>query len=251
MTRPTFVTHQGTSVLVIDYSHARGASLRELVADAGSAIRKHPEKSLRILARMEDLEFTPESTQLLLEHIRANEPFSRATAVVGLGHLSKVIPVANRLTGRNLKAFDDERDALDWLVSMAEAEEAPDDDKIHFIDHGGERILSIDFRGATGEDLEERVSKAASIIRSQPPLSVLTLTLLHGLAYSEQTTALMKDYVRGNRPHVLASAVVGLDYLRRIILPLNRLTGRKLRAFDDIDRAKEWLVEEKNRMLGI
>lgn len=80
---------------------------------------------------------------------------------------------------------------------------------------------------------------------------MLTLTLLHGLAYSEQTTARMKDYVRGNRPYVLASAVAGLDYLRRIILPLNRLTGRKLRAFDDLDRAKEWLVEEKNRMLGI
>jgi hypothetical protein len=250
MTRPTFVQHGGRTVLVVDYSRAKGTVLAERVAEAGRIIRRQPQKSLLILARVVDLEFSADSTKLLLDHIKENEPYSLATAVVGLGHLSGAVPVANRLTGRQLNAFDDEAEALDWLASI-HGDQPVDDENVRFIDHGGESILWIDFRGASTQDLEARMKEAASIIRAAPPNSVLTLTLLHGLSYNEETTAIMKDYVSRNRPYVLAAAVVGLDYLRRIVLPLNRLTGRRLRAFDDIDSERDCLVSEKKRKLGI
>jgi len=249
MQQPTFVQHNGAEVLIVDYSHARGDALEQRLAEGARVIRSQPPGSALILVRLAGFDFVPDATKLWLDHIADNRPFSRATAVVGLGHLSKVIPIANRLTGRDLRSFDDEFEALDWLATIAKGETRLDDDKVRFILHGGEDLLQIDFRGSSAADLAARVERAASIIRSQPRHSVLTLTLLHGITYDEATTSLMKDYVRGNKPYVLASAVVGLDYLRRIILPLNRLTGRNLRSFDEIENAKNWLINEKRRLL--
>jgi hypothetical protein len=249
MTQPNFVRHDGASILVVDFSGADGSTIRERVAEAGRFISEQPPKSLLILARLTGIEFSPATTKVLLDHIAENKPFSQATAVVGLGHLARAVPIANRLTGRNLVAFDDESEALDWLALQSRPSPVPED-KIRFIEHSGQKILWIDFRSCSAMELPRRVTRAASIIRSEPLRSVLTLTLLHGMSYDEETTSLMKDYVRGNRPYVIAGAVLGLDYLRRIILPLNRLTGRKLRAFDDAESAKDWLVAEKRRMLS-
>jgi len=251
MQQPTFVQHKGTEVLIVDYSNARGDALERQLARGASAIRSQPPGSVLILVRVAGFEFVPDATKVWLDHITDNRDYSLATAVVGLGHLSKVIPVANRLTGRDLRAFDDEAEALDWLVSMADNGTKTSDDKVRFIMHGGEKLLQIDFRGSSQEELAGRVERASSIIRSQPHHSVLTLTFVHGLTYNEGSTALMKDYVRGNKPYVLASAVVGLDYLRRIVLPLNRLTGRNIRSFDEIENAKDWLINEKRRLLEL
>ena len=248
MAEPIFVQHNGARILILDYSRVRGSALKERVAEAGRLIARQPPKSLLILARLFDVEFSPDSTRLLLDHMQANAPFSLSTAVVGLGHLSKAIPIANRLTGRDIQSFDDETAALDWLASVKPREPSPDE-RVRFMSHKGDELLYIDFRDCSKVELERNVMRAASIIRSSPPGSLLTLTLLHGLTYNEDTTRLFKDYVRGNRPYVLAAAVVGLDYLRRIIFPLNRLTGRKLRAFDDIENAKDWLVDERRRLV--
>jgi hypothetical protein len=244
MDAPRFVTHRGASILLLDYAGANAAQLVALLEEAERIIRRQPPRSLLILTRMYGYAFGSESTKLLLEHIDGNGAHTLASAVVGLGHLSAVLPIANRMSGRELQPFDDEESALDWLASRAAGGAVDSADPIRFFEHDGARILRIDFRGVSGEALLARVSVAAATIHGQPERSVLTLTLVHGISYSKEITSAMKQYVHGNRPYVVAGAVVGLDYLSQIILPLNRLTGRNLRAFDDEESASAWLASE-------
>jgi len=244
MDAPRFVTHGGASILLLDYAGASAAQLASLLEEAEQIIRKQPPRSLLILTRMHGYEFGSESTRLLLEHINGNGPHALASAVVGLDHLSAAVPIANRMSGRELESFDDEASALDWLASRAAAGSDDTDEPVRFLARGGCRILRIDFRGASGDELLSRVNVAAATIQVQPERSVLTLTLVHGISYNKDITAAIKEYVRANRPYVLAGGVVGLDYLRQIILPLNRLTGRNLKAFDDEESAAVWLASE-------
>jgi hypothetical protein len=246
MDSPRFVTHRGVKILVLDYAGASAAQLPARLNESEHAIRRQPPRSLLLLTRMHGYEFGSESNRLLLAHIDANGPWAIASAVVGLGHLAAVIPIANRLSNRNLQAFDDEGAALDWLATQRPELSAPatEEPSVCFVDRTGVRILRIDFRGAEGPALLSRVSAAAAMIHGQPPRSVLTLTLVHGVSYTREITAAIKEYVRGNRPYVVAGAVVGLDYLRQILLPLNRLTGRNLKAFDDEESSIAWLAAE-------
>lgn len=247
MDAPRFVAHGGASILVLDYAGASATQLPLLLAEAEQVIRRQPPRSLLILTRMHGYEFGSESNRLLLAHIDGNGPYARASAVVGLDHLAAVIPVANRMAGRELEAFGDETAALDWLAARSDSAVAIDE-PVRFVDRDGTRILRIDFCHVTEAELLRRVGIAAATIRAQPEGSVLTLSLVHGIRYNRDITGAMKEYVRGNRPYVLAGAVVGLDYLRQIILPLNRLTGRNLRAFDDESGAAAWLAAEWHRL---
>jgi hypothetical protein len=37
-------------------------------------------------------------------------------------------------------------------------------------------------------------------------------------------------------------AVVGLAHLEKVMPPVNRITGRELETFDDVESARAWLV---------
>ena len=54
-----------------------------------------------------------------------------------------------------------------------------------------------------------------------------------------------KQVIEHNRLHIRASAVVGLGGLHRIIYgAVVRLAGRPIRAFDDEESAKRWLLTQ-------
>ena len=111
-----------------------------------------------------------------------------------------------------------------------------------FIEHEGVRILEIDFSNCRGAEYARRVEEAAAVIRAQPEKSLLTLTLVSGAEYSGAIMELMRPYVAANKPYVRFGAVVGLAHLEKVIAPVNRLTGRDLETFDDVESAKKWLV---------
>jgi hypothetical protein len=111
-----------------------------------------------------------------------------------------------------------------------------------FIEHEGVRILEIDFSNCRGSEYARRVEEAAAVIHAQPENSLLTLTLISGAEYSGAIMELMRPYVAANKPYVRFGAVVGLAHLEKVIAPVNRLTGRDLETFDDVESAKEWLV---------
>ncbi|MGK2857288.1 MAG: STAS/SEC14 domain-containing protein [Thermoanaerobaculia bacterium] len=114
-----------------------------------------------------------------------------------------------------------------------------------FITHKGAQILFIDLARKTPAELLEAIREAQAVIATQPPGSLLTLTDVEGSSYNREVADALKAYVAHNKPFVRAGAVVGLNDLKRVIFNfLNRVTGRSLKGFEQIDAAKEWLAKQ-------
>lgn len=115
--------------------------------------------------------------------------------------------------------------------------------RVNFIDHLGVEILYIDWSNAASWEIREAMHAAKTVIASRPRASVRTLTNVTDVAMDNATTSMLRDYMAHNKPYVLAGAVVGLNDLKMIAFNLyTRVTGRNLRAMDDIEDAKNWLA---------
>ncbi len=116
--------------------------------------------------------------------------------------------------------------------------------RVTFIRHKAVEILSINWSGATGDEILEAIEEAKRIIASRPEQSVRTLTNVTDARIERRVTDALKDYVAHNKPYVLAGAVVGLNDLKTVIFNfINRVTGRSLRAMGSVDEAKDWLAD--------
>ena len=117
--------------------------------------------------------------------------------------------------------------------------------RVQYIHHNGRQILFLDFSGFKVEDFHINIKEAEKLIRAEPQNSVLTLTDVTGAKYNLEVTKAIKEFAVGNKPFVKAGAVVGLDALKKIIYnSIMHVSGRNLLAFDDIEKAKDWLVAE-------
>jgi hypothetical protein len=120
--------------------------------------------------------------------------------------------------------------------------------RVTFINHRGVDILYIDWSNAAAWEIREAMHEAKRVIASQPRASVRTLTNVQDVTMDNATTEMLRDYMAANKPYVLAGAVVGLNDLKMIAFNLiNRVTGRNLRAMDDLEDAKEWLAGARRK----
>jgi hypothetical protein len=118
-------------------------------------------------------------------------------------------------------------------------------ERVKYIFHSGRPILFLNFSGCTVADFPTIIKEAEKLIRVESPNSVLTLTDVTGAKYNLEVTEALKEFTKGNKPFVKAGAVVGLDVLKKIIYnSVMHFSGRNLLAFDDIDKAKDWLVDQ-------
>lgn len=107
------------------------------------------------------------------------------------------------------------------------------------------RILEIDLRNCTGEETTLRHTAISEYVASFPDGPVCCLTLANGIRYDPVHTKLLIGRLRANDRFVGPSAVVGLEHLTKLVNVLNRLSGRSLRAFDDVESALAWLATTK------
>lgn len=118
--------------------------------------------------------------------------------------------------------------------------------RVRFIRHRNVEILHIDWSGASAAEMLAAMDAAKATIAGRPLGSVRTLTTVHNSQMSRAVTDALKDYVAHNKPYVLAGAVVGLNDLKMIIFNfVNRVTGRTLRAIEEVEAAKDWLASVK------
>jgi hypothetical protein len=116
-------------------------------------------------------------------------------------------------------------------------------DRVSFIRYKAVEILSIDWSGATADEILAAIDEAKRMIASRPEQSVRTLTNVADARIERRVTDALKDYVAHNKPYVVAGAVVGLNDLKTVIFNfINRVTGRSLRAMGSVDEAKDWLA---------
>jgi len=112
------------------------------------------------------------------------------------------------------------------------------------LSQNGIEIFHIDFSNVTNvEEIKEIINDSVKYIRSQPANSVLTLTNLEGMHFSNEIKDLFNNFIKGNKLYVKAGAVIGLSRLQQILYNgLMRITGRDIKSFNSFEIAKEWLI---------
>ncbi len=118
-------------------------------------------------------------------------------------------------------------------------------ERVKFIIHKWRRILVLDGSYCSVEEAIKSIDEAKKVIRSQPESSLLILTDVTGAKYNLEVIEKLKEFASGNKPYVRASALVGLDGLQKAVYSAVTLfSKRTIPVFDDIEEAKDWLIEQ-------
>jgi hypothetical protein len=121
MERTRFIEHQGHRILLLDYAGIRDPdeALRS-IARSRELVARQPPGSLLVMTVVRDARYNAAVLQGMKELAAHNAPYVRASAVVGMSGLHRIAYQAVILfSKRNIKVFDHEAEALDWLVSQA------------------------------------------------------------------------------------------------------------------------------------
>lgn len=116
-----------------------------------------------------------------------------------------------------------------------------------FVKHRDRMILNFDFSGLIHDDARQVCEYVKDMISRMPKGSVLTLVNVSNMKYDSAFRELTNDLAAHNKPYVLSGAVIGVEGWKKLIFWATlKFTGRNnLKAFDDIEEAKEWLVNYK------
>lgn len=118
--------------------------------------------------------------------------------------------------------------------------------RVRFIQHRGQQILSIDFSGLqSADDILAEMEVARRIIRVQPLNSVRSLSNVRGARYTPPVMDAMKEFTSGNKPYVRHAAVCGMERVHRVLFRAVLLFSRRsMEVFDDVDAARDWLARQ-------
>jgi hypothetical protein len=120
MERTRFTEHKGKRILLLDYAGVRDPD--EAVASVRQSmefIARQPLNSLLVMTVVREARYNAAVLQAMKELAAHNAPYVKASAVVGMSGLHRIAYQAVLMfSKRNIKTFDDEAQALDWLASQ-------------------------------------------------------------------------------------------------------------------------------------
>lgn len=125
--------------------------------------------------------------------------------------------------------------------------------RTRFIDHGGRRIVFMDFSQLEEPDLAlVEIAAARQFVAAQPKVqNLLTLVFVEGSRFDGRIIEALRELATHDRPWVLAGAVVGMSALHKVLYRIvTSLSGRKLAVFSTIEEAKDWLVAQPEPPAG-
>ena len=116
--------------------------------------------------------------------------------------------------------------------------------EVSFIKHKGVQILYENFENGKPEDIIPSIEKAKTVIRSQPPKSVLALVNVKDAKFDMSVTSALKEFVKGNEPYIKCAAVYGVEGLKEVIFrSILTFTGRKnLVLCKTLEEGKDFLI---------
>jgi hypothetical protein len=113
---------KGREVLHLDYAGFKGDidALRREVEAADRIISSQRPGSLLVFIDLRDTVGSTAAVQLFKESASMTTPYIHRHALIGVTGIKKFLAdKVARLVGKPMRLFDDERDALDWLVADA------------------------------------------------------------------------------------------------------------------------------------
>jgi hypothetical protein len=118
MKRVKFIWSGGKEILFLDFYGCTVKELLEAIEEAEQIIRTHPENSLLILTDVTNARFDEQVRVRIKEFTKHNTPYVKASAVVGVIGLKKIILEAIMLlTGRRFQTCGNVEQAKSWLAA--------------------------------------------------------------------------------------------------------------------------------------
>jgi hypothetical protein len=111
--------------------------------------------------------------------------------------------------------------------------------------HRGKTIIFVDISNTFPEQAISILTEAQKKISALPPKSALILTDASNAVYNTESSNAMKEFSKNNTPFVKASAVVGAEGLRAVLLQaIAALTRREIKSCKTRIEAMDWLIDQ-------
>ena len=118
--------------------------------------------------------------------------------------------------------------------------------RVQFVDHEGKRILVTDLTDLATDESPAVLEEARRVVSTLPKERTLrSLLVVRRMRFDPKTIDAMKKVGKDNEPWVIATAVVGLTAIGRVVARVvSTFSGRRYAAFETVEQAKEWLVRQ-------
>lgn len=113
--------------------------------------------------------------------------------------------------------------------------------------HHGISVFYMDFSNLKTEaEIKLVIEESKSFIRKQSPSSTYGLANIEEMHFNNSIKDIFLEFVKGNKPYMKASAIVGVSGLKQILFNgIMKMTGRDVKSLDNVDQAKDWLLTQK------
>jgi hypothetical protein len=116
------INYKGKNILCLNVSGLKlkdKPEFRKYIESAEEQIRKHPLKSLLMVTNVTDTGFDTEVAAIMGEYATHNTPYVKASALVGVSGVQKVVLAAIKaLIGRDFFLADTMDEAKEWLIQQ-------------------------------------------------------------------------------------------------------------------------------------
>ncbi|HZU41824.1 MAG TPA: hypothetical protein VE994_04065 [Terriglobales bacterium] len=118
-------------------------------------------------------------------------------------------------------------------------------ERIRFIQHSGQRVLLVDFRNCTSEEVTNLTSQVRQVVGQEPKGSVLALADFSGAQFSREAVTRIKEVTAMDRPFVKRAAWVGTENLPKVFYDAIRtFSVREFPVFKTREAALDYLTQE-------
>jgi hypothetical protein len=119
------------------------------------------------------------------------------------------------------------------------------EERLKKITHKGVSILFTDYTGFSAwDDWRALIEAERKIMPLEPLGSVRAVAIFTDSRFTTEVFEAIKQLAVANRPHMKASALVGLSALQKtaFLKAIERTSDRSFGLFDTLDEALDWLA---------
>jgi predicted proteasome-type protease len=119
------------------------------------------------------------------------------------------------------------------------------DDRIHFFEHKGKRILMIDYSHATAAQMQLLLEHIRVTVARHARESLLTFADFTGAEIDHAVAMKIKEVLTLDRPFVKKTAWIGTEDIPHAFLEnFHNFSRRDIVTFKTREEALDWLVQE-------
>jgi hypothetical protein len=93
--------------------------IESVIEESKKHLRSQPPKSSVCLANIQEMHFNNQNKDLFMDFVKGNKPYMKANAIVGVAGLKQILfNGIMKMTGCDVKSFNELNQAKDWLASQ-------------------------------------------------------------------------------------------------------------------------------------